>query len=178
MSRIGKTPIEVPAGVTVTITDEMISISGPKGALTQKLHPSVSVSERDGVLTVAVKNEERDKAVWGLFGSLILNMVKGVTDGYEKKLEVNGVGYKVNAQGNKLVLNVGFSHPVEFQVPADVTLTVDGNVISIAGPDKQVVGQVAAEIRAIKKPEPYKGKGIKYSDEIIRRKAGKAGSKD
>lgn len=180
MSRIGKQPITIPEGVTATISEGSITIKGPKGELTQDIHPHVMVEQKDSELIVTVKDtqDKQDKALWGLFGSIILNMVTGVTQGFEKKLEVNGVGYKVNVQGDKLVLNVGFSHPVEFTIPKGIEANVEKNIITISGADKQLVGQVAAQIRKVRKPEPYKGKGIKYVDEIIRRKAGKAAAKE
>ncbi len=177
MSRIGKKIIEVPNGVEVTIQIDKIIVKGPKGQLEQKIVPNVKVERLEGQgIKVSVENpdDKKQRALWGLYGSLISNMVHGVVNGYEKKLEVNGVGYKVALSGRKLVLNLGFSHPVEFEIPEGIDCEVDKNVITIKGIDKQLVGQVAADIRKIKKPEPYKGKGIKYVDEIIHRKAGKA----
>ncbi len=179
MSRIGKKPIEIKEGVQMKIEDNLLTIKGPKGELTQIIHPRVKVEEKDGQLLVTVIDPEKksDKALWGLFGSLVNNMVIGVTEGYSKKLEVNGVGYKVALQGDKLVLNVGFSHPVEYIIPKDLKVEVEKNEITISGLDKQRVGEVSAQIRKIKKPEPYKGKGIKYSDEIIIKKVGKTAAK-
>lgn len=175
MSRIGKKPITIPAGVQVNITPGEIKVAGPKGEMFEKLHPHVKIEQKEGVIEVSVKNpeEKRDRALWGLFRSLAANMIIGVTEGFAKKLEVNGIGFRVALQGKKLVLNIGFSHPVEFKLPSGVTAQVDKNVITIAGISKQLVGETAARIRALRRPEPYKGKGIKYLDEQIRRKAGK-----
>lgn len=178
MSRIGKLPVQIPAGVTITVDAGLVKVSGPKGNLEQPLLDEVTVKVDGDELTVARNNEERvARAQHGLMRSLIQNMVTGVTGGFEKKLEVNGVGFKVNLQGNKLVMSLGLSHPVEFTAPDGITLAVDKNTISISGISKQQVGQVAADIRALKKPEPYKGKGIKYVGEQILRKAGKTGAK-
>lgn len=179
MSRIGKQPVVIPEGVTVEIIDRTINVSGKKGKLQEKLVPGVDVKIEDNKIIVSVKNPEdkKQRAKWGLQRSLINNMVNGVTNGYEKKLEVNGVGYRVSLQGKKIVLNVGFSHPVEYNLPETVEAVVEKNVITLTSFDKHLIGQTAAEIRNIKKPEPYKGKGIKYSDEIIRRKAGKVAGK-
>jgi large subunit ribosomal protein L6 len=178
MSRIGKLPVEIPAGVTITVDGGLIKVSGPKGNLEEKLLPHVTVDIKENILTVTRKSDEKiSRAQHGLMRSLIQNMVEGVTKGFEKKLEVNGVGFKVALQGNKLVLNLGFSHPIEVVAPEGITLAVDKMNISIAGINKQQVGQVAADIRALKKPEPYKGKGIKYEGEYIIRKAGKTGAK-
>lgn len=154
---------------------ETLTVTGPKGALSLQVHPKVSVAVSESEITVTVQKQDnkKERAMWGLFRALIQNLVEGVTKGFEKKLEVNGVGFKVATQGTKLVMSLGFSHPVEMEIPKDVAVTVDKNVITIQGADKQLVGQFAAEVRELKKPEPYKGKGIKYIDEVIRRKAGK-----
>jgi len=179
MSRIGKKIIIIPENVQITISENILSVKGPKGELSRTLHPKITVVINENELSVHVKNPEvkSEKSLWGLYGSLIHNMIVGVTEGFEKKLEVNGVGYKVALSGDKLVLNVGFSHPIEFQLPKEIKGEVEKNIITITGIDKQLVGQVAADIRKIRKPEPYKGKGIKYFDEVIRRKAGKAAAK-
>ena len=179
MSRIGKQPINIPSGVEVTIAGDMIKVKGPKGELEQKIHPKVKIEKNGDVITVSVANPEdkEDRSLWGLFGSLVQNMVTGVTAGFFKKLEVNGVGYKVALSGKKLVLNLGYSHPIEFEMPAGTSAEVVKNVIIVNGIDKQVVGATAAKIRSFRKPEPYKGKGIKYIDEVIRRKAGKTAAK-
>jgi large subunit ribosomal protein L6 len=178
MSRIGKLPVEIPAGVTITVDGDLVKVTGPKGNLEEKLLPHVTVTIEDGVLNVARNSDEKiSRSQHGLMRSLINNMVVGVTQGFEKKLEVSGVGFKVALQGSTLVLNLGFSHPVEFTAPEGITLGVDKLNISVQGISKQQVGQVAADIRAFKKPEPYKGKGIKYEGEHIIRKAGKTGAK-
>lgn len=178
MSRIGKLPIQVPAGVTITVDGGVITVTGPKGTLSTPVLPHVDVTIADGVLTVTRKSEEKmAKAQHGLMRALINNLVVGVTKGFEKKLEVNGVGFRVNGGGQAINLSLGFSHPIEYKAMEGVALAVEKNVITVSGIDKQKVGQVAAEIRALKKPEPYKGKGIKYADEVIARKAGKTGAK-
>lgn len=176
MSRIGKLPIEIPSGVTITVDSDVIKVVGAKGELTVPHLSDVSVSVEDGVATVTRNDDERvAKAQHGLQRALLNNAVVGITKGFEKKLEVNGVGFRVATQGNTLEMALGFSHPVKYTAPAGVTVSNDKMTITVAGIDKQQVGQVAAEIRALKKPEPYKGKGIKYADEVILRKAGKAG---
>ena len=176
MSRIGKQPIIIPTGVEVKINEGLIVVKGPKGQLEQKIHPQVKLDLVDGAINVSVQNsvDKLQRALWGLFASLIRNMVIGVTEGFTKQLEINGVGFKASVSGNKLILNVGFSHPVEYNTPAGIEIKTEGNLITVSGSDKQLVGKVAAEIRKTKKPEPYKGKGIKYIDEQVRRKAGKA----
>lgn len=176
MSRIGKKIIEIPQGVEVKITPSVITVKGPKGELSQDIHSSVTITQEENTLKVTVKDPEQrqDKALWGLFASLVMNMITGVTEGFEKKLEVNGVGYKVAQSGNKITLNLGFSHPIDFDLPEGVSAQVEKNVITLTSNDKQKVGQVAADIRKLRKPEPYKGKGIKYIEEVIKRKVGKA----
>jgi large subunit ribosomal protein L6 len=175
MSRIGKQPIEIPSEVTVSINDSSVSVKGPKAELSVSLPPKVTVAQRDNQLIVSVPQEtdSRQAAFWGLGRSLIANAIEGVTSGFEKKLEINGVGYKVQLKGRILILNVGYSHSVEFPLPEGIEAQVEGNVITISGASKQLVGEITSQIRAIRKPEPYKGKGIKYSDEIVRRKVGK-----
>ena len=176
LSRIGKLPIEIPSGVTITVDSGDVTVKGPKGELKQFITPAVDVKIEDGVLTVSPKDESKlARSQHGLMRSLISNMVVGVTQGFEKKLEVNGVGFRVQANNNNLEMSLGFSHPVKYQAPEGVSITNDKMNITVSGIDKQKVGQVAAEIRALKKPEPYKGKGIKYADEVILRKAGKTG---
>ncbi|PID29893.1 50S ribosomal protein L6 [Candidatus Saccharibacteria bacterium] len=176
MSRIGKLPIEIPSGVTITVDSENVTVEGPKGKLVQFITPAVTVKVADGMLTVSPRDDSKTaRSQHGLMRALINNMVTGVTKGFEKKLEVNGVGYRVSLNGDTLELNVGLSHPVHYKAPEGVQITTNKMEISVSGIDKQKVGQAAAEIRAIKKPEPYKGKGIKYADEQILRKAGKAG---
>ncbi len=179
MSRVGKQPIALPSGVEVKIgTGNTVTVKGPKGQLEQTFNPEM-VLELDGnVLTVKRPNEEKYfRSLHGLTRTLLSNMVQGVTAGFKKTLEINGVGYRANVEGKNLNLLLGYSHPVNFPIPGELSITVEKQtVINIEGIDKQLVGQVAADIRAFRKPEPYKGKGIKYSDEIIRRKAGKAGA--
>lgn len=175
MSRIGKKPIDIPDGVQVTIDGQNVKVKGPKGELEQNIHPSIKVELKDKQLMVTIGiDHKKANAFWGLSRTLINNLIIGVTEGFEKQLEVNGVGYKASVSGKKLVLNVGYSHPVEFDMPEGIEPKVDGNVITISGIDKQKVGEVAANIRKVRKPEPYKGKGIKYIDEVIMRKVGKA----
>jgi large subunit ribosomal protein L6 len=180
MSRIGKKPIEIPQGVEVKVSQDDLGnyisdVKGSKGALVVNTPKEVTIENKDKqlIFTVANENSKSDKALWGLSRTLVNNAIVGVTEGFSKELEINGVGFKVALQGKKLVLNVGFSHQVEFDIPAGINIEVEKNNIKVSGIDKQLVGQVSAEIRAIKKPEPYKGKGIKYKDEQIRRKAGK-----
>jgi large subunit ribosomal protein L6 len=176
MSRIGKLPIQIPSGVTITVDSDEISVKGPKGELTVPHLSDVTVAVEDGVATVARKDDQKiAKAQHGLQRALLNNAVVGVTEAFEKKLEVNGVGFRVNGGGQEIEMQLGFSHPVKYKATDGVQLTVNKMEITVNGIDKQKVGQVAAEIRALKKPEPYKGKGIKYADEQILRKAGKAG---
>ena len=176
MSRIGKLPIQIPSGVTITVDSDVITVVGPKGTLTVPHLSDVTVAVEDGVATVTRKDDERiAKAQHGLQRALLNNAVEGVTKGFEKKLEVNGVGFRVGMSGAALEMHLGFSHPVKYTPPQGVSVTNDKMTIIVSGIDKQQVGQVAAEIRSLKKPEPYKGKGIKYADEVILRKAGKTG---
>ncbi len=176
MSRIGKIPIIIPDSVKVELTDQAITVNGAKGSLTQTLLPEVKVSIKDNTIIVERDNDLKiAKSNHGLMRTLINNLVLGVTEGFSKQLEVNGVGYKASINGSVLKLNVGFSHDVNYTIPSDITINVEQNKITVSGIDKQKVGQVASEIRAVKKPEPYKGKGIKYIDERIIRKSGKSG---
>ncbi len=179
MSRVGKIIRTIPSGVTVEIKNGEMSVSGPKGKLSLTIHPRVTVVNSDNALTVSVvdENSKKDRALWGTFSSLIENLFDGVTKGFEKKLEINGVGFKVAMKGTAIGLEVGFSHPVVFEAPAGITFKVEKNIITIEGIDKQVVGETAAQIRKIRKPEPYKGKGIRYVDEVVLRKAGKTAAK-
>ena len=179
MSRIGRKPIAVPAGVDVSIADGVVTVMGAKGTLTQKVHPNMTVTVENGEVLVTRPNDEKEnRALHGLTRSLIANMVTGVTQGFSKKLEVNGVGYRVQKQGKDLVMNLGYSHQVTVSEIPGITIEAPSpNEIIISGPDKQLVGQFAAEVREKRPPEPYKGKGIKYADEHIRRKEGKAGGK-
>jgi len=179
MSRIGKRPVAVPNGVTVTVNGSAITVKGPKGELSRKLHPEMLVAVENGVVNVNRPSEEqKHRALHGLTRSLIANMVEGVTQGYRKQLEITGVGYKAEVKPFGLQLALGYSHPLEYRAPAGIKLTApQPTVVIIEGPDKEKVGQVAAEIRLLRKPEPYKGKGVKYQGEQVRRKAGKAGGK-
>jgi large subunit ribosomal protein L6 len=180
MSRIGQAPITIPSGVDVSISGQTITVKGPKGTLTREFAPSITITQADGVLTVARPDDQRDnRALHGLTRSLVNNMVVGVTDGFRKALEIVGVGYRAEAQGPDAIrLALGFSHPVNVKAPAGVTFEVPAPTqVVVNGIDKEVVGQVAADIRSIRKPEPYKGKGVRYQGERILRKAGKAGKK-
>lgn len=176
MSRVGKLPIAIPSGVTITLDPTTIKVTGSKGELSTPQLDGITVTQEDGQIVVArVNDEPKNRAKHGLIRALINNMVVGVTQGFSKKLEVNGVGFRVALAGQDLKMNLGFSHEVVYHLPQGVQATVEQNNITISGIDKQQVGQVAAEIRALKKPEPYKGKGIKYVDERIIRKSGKSG---
>ena len=176
MSRIGKLPIQIPSGVTITVADDAITVAGPKGQLVVPHLSDVTVTQEDGNAIVTRKDDERiAKAQHGLQRALLNNAVVGVTQGFEKKLEVNGVGFRVEGGGQEITMALGFSHPVKYKARDGVQLEVNKMEITVRGIDKQMVGQTAAEIRSLKKPEPYKGKGIKYADEVILRKAGKAG---
>ena len=179
MSRIGRMPIAIPAGVTVEVAENnKVTVKGPKGTLERVLAPEMNIAiEGEEVVVTRPNDLKRMKSLHGLTRTLINNMVVGVSTGYEKKLEVNGVGYKVSKQGNKIVLALGYSHPVEMEDPAGLESVVEGNTITVKGIDKEKVGQYAAEIRSKREPEPYKGKGVKYVDEVIRRKVGKTGKK-
>ena len=178
MSRIGKLPVDIPAGVTITVGESEITVAGPKGTLTVPIQQNTSTKVEDNQIVVTRKDDEPKSKAWhGLQRALLNNAVKGVTEGFEKKLEVNGVGFRLSGGPKEIEMALGFSHPVKYTAPDGVTLTVNKMEITVSGIDKQQVGQVAAEIRALKKPEPYKGKGIKYIDEHIIRKAGKAGKK-
>jgi len=181
MSRIGKQPIKIPSGVDVSVSETELRVKGPKGELKLALHPHVRIArstheELGDILAVTVKDEtdKKDRSLWGLFSRLASNMVTGVTKGYEKSLEFVGVGYKVSLAGRTVKMDVGFSHEVDFPLPDGVDAKVDKNTLTLTGIDNQLVGEAAARIRRIRKPEPYKGKGIKYVDEVIRRKAGKS----
>ena len=180
MSRIGRAPITVPAGVEITLGDNnVVTVKGAKGTLTQQFHPNMAIAMEGNVVTVTRPNDlKENRALHGLTRTLIYNMIVGVTEGFKKTLEVNGVGYRVALEGNKLVMNLGFSHQVIMEERDGISIEVPGpNKIIISGADKQKVGQFAAEVREKRRPEPYKGKGIKYVDEVIRRKAGKTGGK-
>jgi large subunit ribosomal protein L6 len=177
MSRIGRLPIAVPSGVDVTIDGRTVTVKGPKGTLSRSLHPDIAVSQEDGTIVVTRPTEQKNhKQLHGLTRTLVNNMVVGVTDGYRKGLEITGVGYRAALNGKKLQLNLGYSHPIEIDPPAGISFEVENPTrLAVVGIDKELVGQIAAQVRATRKPEPYKGKGIRYAGEYIRRKAGKAG---
>ena len=179
MSRIGRRPVTVPKGVTVTVQGQTVTAKGPKGELSRTVHPEMQLALAGETITVSRPSEEpRHKALHGLTRTLLQNMVDGVAKGFLKTLEIQGVGYKAEAKPAGLQLALGFSHPVMYPTPAGIKFTVDNNtVVKIEGPDKELVGQVAAEIRSLRKPEPYKGKGVRYQGEAVRRKAGKTGAK-
>jgi len=178
MSRIGKQPITIPQGVTITVDNDLITVSGPKGSLTQSTLPGINLEQSDSSLTVTrINDEPKNRAKHGLMRSLINNMVQGVVSGFTKELELQGVGYRVALAGSDLKFNIGFSHEVVYRLPDGITASVEQNNIKISGINKQQVGQAAAEIRALKKPEPYKGKGVRYLNEKVLRKAGKTGKK-
>ena len=180
MSRIGKQPVQLPDKVQFSLNGDIISIKGPKGNLERKLHPAIELSINDGIVTVSTDTSDKKKvALQGLFRSLISNMVTGVSAGYEKKLLLSGIGYRAEVKAQSLVLNVGYSNPVDFTLPDGINANVEKNTeITLSGIDKELVGQVAANIRNLRPPEPYKGKGIMYADERIIRKAGKTAGKD
>ncbi len=175
MSRIGKQPITIPEGVTLNVADGVVTVKGPKGELHEIVHPFISIVEKDGIATVSVEHPtiKKERSMWGTFNSLIANMVTGVTEGFERKLEINGVGYGWQVSGQKLTVKAGYSRPVIVQLPEGITATVEDNVLTISGNSKHTVGETAASIRKIRLTEPYKGTGIKYDDEHVRRKSGK-----
>lgn len=174
MSRIGKKPISIPPTVSATVTGNVVFVKGPKGELGREVHPDIHVEVRDGTIVVMPGREtKKTPALWGLTRSLIANMVEGVTSGYEKKLEFEGIGYRAQVEGDTLVMQLGFTHPVRIKAPERISFTVEKNTITVSGIDKELVGRVAAALRSAKPPEPYKGKGIRYKGEVIRRKAGK-----
>ena len=177
MSRIGRLPITVPSGVDVTIDGRNVTVTGPKGSLSRALHPDMTVSREDGTIVVTRPTEQKThKQLHGLTRTLVNNMVVGVTDGYRKGLEITGVGYRAALNGRKLTLNLGYSHPIEIDPPEGITFEVENPTrLAVVGIDKELVGQIAAAVRSTRKPEPYKGKGVRYAGEHIRRKAGKAG---
>lgn len=179
MSRIGKKLVYLPAGVTATIETGRVLVKGPKGEIARAIAQGVSVSQKNNeegaaYLEVTVADPDNQSPIWGTTRAHLANMMTGVTQGWSKSLELNGVGFRMKVQGKKLVLELGFSHEVEYALPEGIVATIDANVLTVAGVDKDLVGKVAAEVRALKKPEPYKGKGFRYTDETIRRKAGKA----
>ncbi len=178
MSRVGRTPVTVPKGVTINIQGHQVIVKGPKGQLSREFHPDMRIEMQDGYLVVSRPSDAPfHRSLHGLTRALLANMVQGVSDGFRKNLEIEGIGYRADVQGANLVLSVGYSHPVQIKPPAGITFSVDksGKVLTVEGIDKELVGEIAARIRRVRKPEPYKGKGIRYAGEYIRRKAGKAG---
>jgi large subunit ribosomal protein L6 len=177
MSRIGRLPITVPSGVDVTIDGRNVTVKGPKGTLSRSLHPDITVSREDGTLVVTRPTEQKThKQLHGLTRTLVSNMVVGVTDGYRKGIEITGVGYRAALSGRKLTLNLGYSHPIEIEPPEGISFEVETPTrLAVVGIDKELVGEIAAKVRSTRKPEPYKGKGVRYAGEYVRRKAGKAG---
>lgn len=174
MSRIGKKVIFIPSGVNVSLKENKILVKGPLGELSLEVRPEISFAITEKEIRLAPKIENKlTNSLWGLYRVLIFNMIKGVTDGFEKKLELKGIGYKAELKGDKLILSLGFSHPIEFTIPLDIKVKIDRNIISLSGIDKVKVGQTAARIRSFRPPEPYKGKGIRYVGEVVRRKIGK-----
>lgn len=174
MSRIGKKPILIPEGVEVKIEDNEVTVKGPKGELQREIRPEIRLEIKEGkILFIPQKKTKETKAFWGLTRALVFNMIKGATEGYEKKLQLEGVGYKANLEEEDLVLQVGFSHPIKIKKPEDVSFSVEKNIITVSGINKEQVSQIAAKIRKVRPPEPYKGKGIRYVGEEVRRKAGK-----
>lgn len=174
MSRLGKQPIELPSGVEFSLADSVVTVKGAKGTLSLPVKDGVNINVEGSTITLEPANETKEaRALWGTYAAIIRNFVTGVTEGFEKKLEIEGVGYRAEAAGQKLTVNVGFSHPVVIDVPEGLTATVEKNVITIAGIDKHAVGQFAANVRKVREPEPYKGKGIRYQGEYIIRKQGK-----
>lgn len=179
MSRLGKLPIILPAGVSATVSGNFVTVKGPKGEIKVLVNPIIGVKVENNEISVAPidRATKNASAMWGLVWSLARNAVIGVSEGFVKKLEINGVGYRAAVAGNKLNMSLGFSHPIEFPLPAGISASVEGNTITLSSANKELLGEIASQIRKIRKPEPYKGKGVKYSDEIIRRKAGKSATK-
>jgi large subunit ribosomal protein L6 len=175
MSRVGKQPIIIPTGTSVKLESGFIVVKGPKGELKQFTHPQVvvTVNENEALITVKDETDKKQRSLWGLYRNLINNMVLGVNTPFTRKMEIKGVGYKAAVAGQKIIFNLGFSHPIDFPLPQGISATLEGNFLTISGIDKQLVGEMAAQIRRLREPEPYKGKGIKYDEEIVRRKAGK-----
>jgi len=178
MSRIGKKPIQIPKGVTIDLKDDLLKIKGPKGELERKIHPKVSLQIDDGQILISVEEEGREtRALHGLFGALIANMVTGVSEGFERILEIVGIGYRAELSGSEVTFHLGYSHPITYELPKGVDAKIEKTKITLTSIDKEALGMTAAKIRSFRKPEPYKGKGIKYAEEYIKRKAGKTGAK-
>lgn len=178
MSRVGKKPIPIPGNAKISYENRLITVQGEKGNLARSVHPSVDLRIEDGVINVVMEIENRtNQALQGLTRTLVANMITGVTKGFERVLEINGIGYRAEVKGSTVVFNLGYSHPIDFEIPAGVSVSVEKNIIKLSGIDKEKLGHTAAAIRRLRPPEPYKGKGIKYAEEHIQRKAGKAGAK-
>ena len=173
MSRLGKIPVAIPAGVTVTFVENLLTVKGPKGTLTREIKKDIAVAVEGGHVTLTPQKTDNAPALWGTYAAHIRNMIAGVTKGFTKVLEIEGVGYRAEVKGNLLVLSVGYSHPVSLEIPAGVTVVVEKSVVTLTGHDKDLLGQFAANVRKVRKPEPYKGKGIRYQGEYIIRKQGK-----
>jgi large subunit ribosomal protein L6 len=174
MSRVGKQPIEIPTGVEVQIEGQKVAVKGPKGELSREFRSEVGIEQQENIVTINPKSDSREtRALWGLSRTLLANMIQGVVQGYEKKLEIEGVGYRAALDGDSIALQMGFSHPVKLKMPENMSVSVDKNTIIVGGIDKEQVGQFAAKIRKVRPPEPYKGKGIRYEGEVVRRKLGK-----
>jgi large subunit ribosomal protein L6 len=177
MSRIGKKPIQIPKGVTIDLKDDLLKIKGPKGGLERKIHPKVSLQIGDDQILISVEEEGREtRALHGLYGALIANMVTGVSEGFERVLEIVGIGYRAELSGSTVTFHLGYSHPIKYELPKGIEAKIEKTKITLTGIDKEALGMIAAKIRSFRKPEPYKGKGIKYAEEYIRRKAGKTGA--
>jgi len=178
MSRVGKKPVEIPEKVKVEYKDKVVTVKGEKGTLARMVNPSIDLDINDKFILVTMEKETRaNMALQGLTRSIVANMIKGVTQGFERSLEINGIGYRAEVKGNTIVFNLGYSHPIQFELPKGISASVDRSIVKIWGIDNQLLGQTAATIRKLRPPEPYKGKGIKYVEERIRRKAGKTGTK-
>ena len=179
MSRVGKKPIPVPDKTTITYKDKVISVKGEKGSLERAIHPSIDLAIEDGIINVTMASNDREsRALQGLTRSLVANMLTGVSKGFDRVLEINGIGYRAELKGKSILFNLGYSHPINFALPDGISATIEkNNVVKLSGIDKELVGQTAARIRRLRPPEPYKGKGVKYQEEYIQRKAGKAGTK-
>ena len=178
MSRIGKQPIQIPKGVTIDLKEDVLSVKGPKGGLQRKIHPKVSLQIDDSQILISVDDESREtNAIHGLYRALIANMVTGVSEGFERVLEIVGIGYRAELSGSVATFHLGYSHPIKYELPKGVDAKIEKAKITLTGIDKEVLGMTAAKIRSFRKPEPYKGKGIKYAEEYIKRKAGKTGAK-
>jgi large subunit ribosomal protein L6 len=174
MSRVGKKPIEISDKIKITYSDRILTVSGDKGTLTQTIHPDVNLNIEDKSLTVTIENKDKKtRSLWGMTRALVANMVTGVSKGFERSLEINGIGYRAEMNGKNILFNLGYSHPIDFPLPEGISAVIEKNIIKLSGIDKDLLGYTASTIRSLRPPEPYKGKGVKYADEYIQRKAGK-----